>query len=135
MHFFCFAIISLLKEHGPSLAKKLNPLYHRMLCLIEIVKWFWRILFFRFCQSGFLFWSYLSLERAWSFISPSLEQTWVRFILVWGVPCLLEISPEDFVFNSSRFYLLCYHLSFEKGGALHLKILNSLHTRLIFSQV
>ena len=41
MHFFCFAIISLLKEHGPSLAKKLNPLYHRMLCLIEIVKWFW----------------------------------------------------------------------------------------------
>ena len=71
----------------------------------------------------------------WKGQSPSFEQTWILLTQRCFVPSLIEICPvilrRRFLKFANAFSPFRNYLPLEKGRALHLKNLNSLHSRMI----
>ena len=72
----------------------------------------------------------------WKRAGPSFYQTWVLIIKEYFVTILVEIGQEVlekkiFKFRQCIFAFFCNYLPWEKGGALHLNKLKSLHPRIL----
>ena len=118
-----------LEKGGPFIWTNLNPLYLKMVC--AKVGWYWHSGSGEVDFSNSLIYLHYFViishwKRAGSFIWTNLNPLYLRMISAkfgWNWPT--GSREGDFFLFVNVFLLFCNNLPFEKGGALHLKKLES----------